>query len=72
MRDEKYFERVSEGLRPGVGGIANPSLSRQPVESVRKGPLKCKDCDTPRRDKTIACVNLACVLDNGDISPESS
>lgn len=27
--------------------------------------------NTPRRDKTIACVSLSCVMDKGDNSPSS-
>ena len=47
------------------------SVSTACEKNEGKGALKDKGCDTPRRDKTIACVNLVCVLDNRDGSPRS-
>ena len=72
-RDEKHYVRVSGGLRPCVDEIVGPRLSRRPVvKRMREGVFKRRGSNTPKRDKTIACVNLACALDNGDGSPSGS
>ena len=72
-RDEKRSVRVSGGLRPCVDEIVGPCMSRRPMaKRMREGVFKRRGSNTPKRDKTIACVNLAWALDNGDSSPSGS